>query len=80
MANVNYHLEKEEPVVREIRKYLQARGISQRELAEVIIGGLAKQMNYRLNNKGSLSLGEYIAICDYLEVPHDFFMRDDYNR
>lgn len=75
MANINYHLEKEEPVVREIRTYIQAKGISQRELAEVIIGGKAKQMNYRLNNHNSLSLGEYIAICDYLGVPHDFFVK-----
>lgn len=62
-------------VGKRITLYLREVGITQLELATKCFPGVTVQMvNRRLNGAADLTVGDYMAICDYLNVPYDKFM------
>lgn len=71
-------LETNKKVGRRIVWYMQKVKVSQAELAEKCFDNVKVQLvNRRLVGRTDLSIGEYMAICDYLGVPYDLFMSDD---
>ena len=37
--------------------------------------GVPLQINLRLKGKSKLTIGEYMAICEWLDVPYDTFLK-----
>ena len=66
------------PVLTKIQRELKYRGISQQEIADkVLMTGVQHQVSDRLTGKVGLSLDEYMALCDYIHVPYDYFMKGE---
>lgn len=56
-----------------IAEYFATRGIKQKTVAEAI-GLSAAAMSEMLAGRRKLSADEYVAICDFLEVPYSRFI------
>lgn len=64
-----------EALIREnIVKYMAKKGIKQTDLAYNLFNAEPIQISNRLKGKCKLTAGEYMAICDYLDVPYCKFM------
>ena len=67
--------DKADPVMKKIRAEMKSRGITQQELADQVLKtGIQHQMSDRLNCKLGMTIGEYMAICEYMNVSYDYFM------
>jgi len=64
---------------RDLTRYIEEKGIKQSAIACAI--GKSKQSAQRLlSGNRKMYIGEYIAICDYLEIPYDKFLRSRSHR
>ena len=67
--------EKASPVMDKIKAEMKRKGITQQELADnVLKTGVQHQISDRLNCKLGMTVGEYMAICEYMGVSYDYFM------
>jgi transcriptional regulator with XRE-family HTH domain len=72
-----FHEETKE-VGRRINRYTKAKRVTQEDIAKKCFPNVDSQLIYRrFAGLKELTIGEYIAICDYLEVPYDTFLEYD---
>lgn len=58
-----------------IKQYMDEKGIKQTAVAHALDMGKAS-MNATLNGNRTLTAEEYVAICDFLEVPYSKFTEE----
>ena len=72
-----YFSEDDKLIGMRINEFLKKKGKTQGDLASGCFPNVTlAQINRRLNGVNSLTVGEYKAICDYLDVDYDTFFYD----
>lgn len=59
-----------------MRQYIQETGLKQSVIAQKV-GITDSSLSLALLGKRRLEAGEYVSICNVLDVPFDFFVTDD---
>jgi len=69
--------ENDKAIGKAITAYLKTKKITQVGLVDACYGNRINkdQLNRRLRGDNKISVGEYMAICEYLNVPYDYFMK-----
>ena len=63
-------------VVEQIAEYVTRKGIKQTAIANSV--GMTKQaMNETIHGRRTLTADEYGRICEFLEVPYEFFFMQE---
>lgn len=70
-----YFPNKAAPIMGRIKRYMRKQKVTQAEMAKNLFDGKHTQISDRIVGNTEMSLSEYMAICEYLDVPYDFFMK-----
>ena len=76
--NSKFFAEETKAVGKRIAEFLKMANVSQEEIATECFPGVNKQLIYRrLAGRNEITVGEYLAICKYLEVDYGLFLYED---